>query len=260
MIGETGSIAVAPQVSAAPNPLYLQVYAAITEGIASGRLKPGDRLPTERTFCNQFGVSRATIRRALRRLIDEGTITAFVGRGSFVTAQPLAEPPNALMSFTELAAARGLTPSARVVRAATRAGTPEENSLFDLHAHALVFELERVRLLDEAPIAVDRTRVPLDVAPSIPAVDFATASVYAELERAGAAPVRGDVTVTALAADPVRAAALAIEPGEAMLLCTTMSRDVLGRLVEISEIAYRADRYRFRATISRTPSRSTAVE
>jgi GntR family transcriptional regulator len=254
-----GRAVVLPQISAAPDPLYLQVYAAITSAIAAGSLRPGDRLPTERSFGDQFGVSRATVRRALRRLTDEGVIEAFVGRGSFVTSQRIAEPPNLLMSFTELAAARGLTPSAIVLRATTRAGTPEEISVFELHAHALIVELERVRLLDQAPVAVDRMRVPLELAPNLATADFATASVYSELERAGAAPVRGDVTVTAVAADATHATALGIETGDPTLVCTTMSRDALGRLVEIDEIAYRADRYRFRATVVRPHARSFAT-
>lgn len=256
---EANAILTVPEISPAPDPLYLQVYDAITEAIGNGRLKPGDRLPTERSFCKQFGVSRATVRRALGRLADDGLVEAAVGRGSFVTAPRLAEPPNALMSFTELAAARGLTSSARVIEATTRAATPEEASLFALHSHALVFVIERVRMLDAAPIAIDRTRVPLELAPKLAEQDFSTASVYAALDRAGAAPIQGDVTVTALGADAVRAAALGIEQGDAILLCTTMSRDARGRLVEISEIAYRSDRYRFRATLIRQSPRHDVV-
>ena len=88
----------AADITAAPDPLYLQVYNAIAEAIKSGRLKAGDRLPTERSFCEQLGVSRATVRRAMRRLVEEGTVEATVGRGSFVSGGLLAEPPNALMA------------------------------------------------------------------------------------------------------------------------------------------------------------------
>src|SRR5579862_3445998 len=130
-------------ISAAPDPLYLQVYDAIADAIKSGRLKPGDRLPTERSFCEQLGVSRATVRRAMRRLVDEGVVEATVGRGSFVSGGLLAEPPNALMSFTELAAARGLTASARVLSQTLRPATPEEASVFGIDVQELVFELER---------------------------------------------------------------------------------------------------------------------
>jgi DNA-binding GntR family transcriptional regulator len=246
-----GLAAVAYEIAPVPGPLYEQVYRLISDAIASGRFQPGDRLPTERAFSTRLGVSRATVRRALRRLIDEGVIEAAVGRGSFVRSAVLTEPPNALMSFTELAQARDLTPGTRVLRHGVRQVTPEEASVFDLDVQAQLFELERLRLLDGAPVAVDRGRIPLAVAPMLPELDLVQASIYATLEAAGAAPTKADVVVSAVTADEERAAALEIAKGDALLVCTTMTRDAKGRLVEISEIAYRADRYRFRATLTR---------
>jgi len=245
----------AAEISPAPRPLHQQVYAAITDAIRTGRLRPGDRLPTERQFCEQFGVSRATVRRALGRLVDEGAVEATVGRGSFVRAalDPLAEPPNALMSFTELAAARGLRPSALVLEQTTRSAIPEEASVFKLGLHALVFELHRLRMLDDAPVAMDRTRIPLPVAPDLPDQDFTQASVYKALEAAGAAPVLAHVVVSSAVADESIAAALDVKTGSALLVCTTMSYDADARPVELCEITYRADRYQLHTTLRRRP-------
>lgn len=238
-------------ISAVPAPLYQQIYSIISDAITSGQLKPGDRLPTERSLCERFGVARATARRALRRLAEEGVIDATVGRGSFVIATRLAEPPNALMSFTELASARNLVASAEIRREDVRPALAEEASLFGIDVTALIFELERVRLLDNDRVALDRTRIPVALAPNLTEQDFTDASIYATLEASGASPVRGDVVVSASKADEDRAAALGIDSGTALLVCTTMSYDKSERLVEISEIAYRADRYQFRASLTR---------
>ena len=250
------------EISPAPDPLYQQVYSAITDAIRSGRLRPGDRLPTERRFCEQFDVSRATVRRALGRLVEEGVVEAQVGRGSFVRAglDPLAEPPNTLMSFTELAAARGLTPSAQVIAQTTRTAFPEEALVFKIGVHALVFEIHRLRMLDAAPVAMDRTRVPVEVAPNLPEQDFTEASIYETLEAAGAVPVTADAVVSAVVADDARAAALDVSPGSALLVCTTMSYDITGRLVEIGEITYRADRYQLHTKLVRSAQRSIDAE
>ena len=63
--------------------------AALTEfierNIAEGVWPPGAKLPTERVLERQFGVSRNTLRKSLKRLQTEGKITREVGRGSFVT-------------------------------------------------------------------------------------------------------------------------------------------------------------------------------
>jgi GntR family transcriptional regulator len=245
------------EISPAPDPLYQQVYSAITDAIRSGRLRPGDRLPTERRLCEQFEVSRATVRRALGRLVEEGVVEAQVGRGSFVRAglDPLAEPPNTLMSFTELAAARGLEASAQVIAQTTRTAIPEEALVFKIGVHALVFEIHRLRMLDAAPVAMDRTRVPLEVAPNLPEQDFTVASIYNTLEAAGAVPVTADAVVSAAVADDARAAALEVSPGSALLVCRTMSYDITGRLVEIGEITYRADRYQLHTKLVRSVQR-----
>jgi DNA-binding GntR family transcriptional regulator len=169
-----------------------------------------------------------------------------------------AEPPNTLMSFTELAAARGLTASAQVIAQGTRSAVPEEALVFKIGVHALVFEIRRLRILDTGPVALDRTRVPLDIAPNLPTQDFTTASIYKTLEAAGAVPVTADVVVSAAVADEATAEALEVSPGSALLVCTTMSYDLAGRLVEIGEITYRSDLYQLHTRLVRSPQRQIA--
>jgi GntR family transcriptional regulator len=67
-----------------PMPLYFQLARMLTDEIARGRWKPGDRLASEAEICQVYGVSRATVRQALLRLENEGMIERFKGRGTFV--------------------------------------------------------------------------------------------------------------------------------------------------------------------------------
>ena len=69
-------------------PLHRQLFLVLHDEIASGALAPGDALPTEQTLCDQFGVSRITVRRALADLADAGLIERRQGVGSFVRDQP----------------------------------------------------------------------------------------------------------------------------------------------------------------------------
>jgi GntR family transcriptional regulator len=68
-------------------PLHRQLFLVLHDEIARGALAPGDVLPTEQTLCDQFGVSRITVRRALADLADAGLIERRHGVGSFVRDQ-----------------------------------------------------------------------------------------------------------------------------------------------------------------------------
>lgn len=67
----------------------------IVGNIEDGTWKPGERLPTEREFEEQFGLARNTLRRALHILQARGLITRHVGRGTFVAHPPPAPESSA---------------------------------------------------------------------------------------------------------------------------------------------------------------------
>jgi GntR family transcriptional regulator, arabinose operon transcriptional repressor len=64
--------------------LYEQLYSHVADAINSGRLKPGDRVPSEKELAEQFSVSRITSKKALERLYQDGLIDRIRGKGSFV--------------------------------------------------------------------------------------------------------------------------------------------------------------------------------
>ncbi len=67
-------------------PHYQQLKAHLSDQISSGRLKPGDRLPSEPELARRFSVSRMTATRAFNELEAEGVIVRHQGVGSFVSA------------------------------------------------------------------------------------------------------------------------------------------------------------------------------
>jgi DNA-binding LacI/PurR family transcriptional regulator len=69
-------------------PFYKNIYDSLLEEIKAGKLRPGDRVPSEKELCGQFSVSRITSKRALELLTEQGYITRFPGRGSFVAKKP----------------------------------------------------------------------------------------------------------------------------------------------------------------------------
>ena len=235
-------------ISDASQPLYHRVYREIAQEISGGALQPGARLPSERWFCDELGVSRATVRRAIEELIADGLVETR-GRGAFVTSDALVEPPNTLMSMSELGRSRGLDATARVLASAIRPATIDEAEAFGIAPGAELFELRRLRMLDGLPIAIDDNRVPLRVLPAAGDIDFTTASLYDAIEREGSHLARADYELEARAAGDEEAELLGLAPGEPVLFATTVAISGDGRILDLGTTIYRADRYRFQATL-----------
>lgn len=73
-------------------PKWVQIAAELRARIAAGAYKRGNPLPSERQLVEEFGVARATVRKALARLIEEGAIYSVFGIGNFVGPPPQDDP------------------------------------------------------------------------------------------------------------------------------------------------------------------------
>lgn len=237
-------------IGQATQPLYHRVYRELVKEIEGGQLLPGDRLPSERWLCDELGVSRATVRRAIEELVADGLVEAR-GRGSFVSGEALIEPPNTLMSLSELGRSRGLEASARVLERTTRPATIDEAETFGVAPGAELLELERLRMLDGVPISIDVNVVPLRALPNADELDFTKDSLYDALERAGHPLDRADYELEARAADAREADLLGLAPDAPVLFATTVAIGEGGRVLDLGRTVYRADRYRFQATLMR---------
>jgi GntR family transcriptional regulator len=237
--------------------LHRRVYDELASRIADGRLARGSQLAPERDLCREFAVSRVTLRRALASLAAIGLVEAVQGRGTFVTAPRLAEPPNVLLSFSRLAESGGLEATASVLSAESRPATIEEGERFRIAPGSQLFELERRRELDGLPVAVTRSLVPLACASDLAEADWTTASLYAELTAAGSEPFRSNYSVEAQEADERTARLLELRAGAPVLVADSSSYTLDDRLVEQGHMVYRGDRYRFRATLTAPWARSS---
>ena len=140
-----------------------------------------------------------------------------------------------------------------MLSSAVRPATLDEADAFQIAPGAELFELRRLRLLDEVPVAVDHNRLPLRLLPRAPEIDFRVASLYASLEQAGNALLRGDFQIEARAASDEEAAQLALAPASPVLVSTERVAGRDRRSVTIGCTVYRSDRHRFLLTFTRTP-------
>lgn len=230
-------------------PLHERVRQQLTGDVVAGVYPRGARLPSERELCTRLCVSRVTLRRALAGLADDGLLAPSHGRGWYVAAERVGEPANVLMSFSAMAQAQRLTPSSRVLAQRVRPADLDEAHQMGVAPGAEIVDLRRLRMLDGLPVALDRSRVPLAMAPDLADGDFAKGSLYAALTDAGVAPQRADYSVEALPAEPDQADLLDLEVGQPLLVTHQVTFAADSRVIELGNIIYRGDRYRFRATL-----------
>src|SRR5258708_2553502 len=160
----------APPATSLPGgraPLYTRLRQALRDRVVSGEWRPGDQIPTIRQLGELYGVSRITVVQALDALAHEGVLIRWQGKGIFVGQPRAAEPCIPLLSFTEETVARGATPGSRMLRLRLETATPGLLARLDLKPHERVVLLERLRLVDGSPLAVQQAYLPEHFVPRL---------------------------------------------------------------------------------------------
>lgn len=141
--------------------LYLQVIEQIKRDIENGIFLEKEKLPSEFQLSKSLGVSRATLREALRILEEEGVVTRRHGVGTFVNPKPLfTSGIEELDSVTGMIAKSGMTPGSQYLSAELVESTEDDRQRFandDLHNLAKV---ERVRTADDQPVVYCVDKIP----------------------------------------------------------------------------------------------------
>jgi GntR family transcriptional regulator len=237
-------------------PKYRVLRDALAELIRE--LPAGSGMPTERELCERFAVSRATVRQALDRLEAEQRIYRHQGKGTFV-ARPKIDQPLELTSHTEHVRARGMDPASRLVGVTRVAAAPELAGMLGLQPGGEVLQIERVRLADGEPLAIELLNLDARRFDGVAGALGESQSLY-ELLRAryGVELSSAEETIEAVAAPEREADLLGIPSGAPVLLLCRQTFDASGDPVEYVRSHYRADRFRFRTRL--VPAGAAAPE
>ncbi len=235
-------------------PLHEQISAWLRGEIESGHLAPHTQIPSEHELCERFGVSRVTVRRALQTLESDGLIYRRQGLGSFVCDQRVAAGLVRLTDFAQDMARAGLEASSRVLHRATESCPLPVAERLGVEPGSPVLRLDRLRLGDDEPMALDRTWLAPYHAQLLEGHDLGGETIYGLLEREYGIPVlSGRYRITAAAADCAVAEALEVEEGAPLLVIERVSRTVGERPVYFQRRFYRSDRMVYELELSRDP-------
>lgn len=229
-----------PVLEPGPVPKHAQLRAILLERIET-TWPPHAAIPSERELMAEYGVSRATVREAIRQLVEEEKLYRVHGKGTFVAGERIQSTLH-LASFTEDMRRRGLV-AATILRRTSLVEAPfDARAALGLPAGAKVWDVERLRLAGGVPMALERGFYPEALAPDLGDQDL-TRSLYEIL--AGTYRLRIDhaeQTVWAEPADAALAESLGVAAGAPLMVFRRTS--AAGRRpVEYVTSWYRGDRY-----------------
>lgn len=229
---------------------YLNLAAAIRQEILSG-LPANAQLPSEPELAARFGAARATIRRALAELQQEGLITSRQGAGTFVAEPRVEQDLEQLFSFTEFMLQRGLHPGSRLLLAEARVLRNDASDVLRhlrLHTGSRVIHIRRLRLGGGDPLVIANTWLPAARFPGLLRRNLQKIlqhhSIYELMEQMDQKPTYAAQSIEVKPLGPEDASLLATQPGLPALIIQRVgyAHDIP---VEYAMDYYRADRTRF---------------
>jgi len=208
-------------------------------------------LSSEHELAEQHGLSRATVRHALDELEHDGWIYRQKGVGSFAPVRRFEQDLTQLVSTTEDMRQRGWSLLTRVLSLQPLPAATHVARALELSSGAPVYELCRLRLVDDVPISVQTAYLPAALCPRLEENDLA-ASLYRLLEsRYGLRLWSGRETLCARGATEREARLLDIPEGTPVMYAERITYAATGVAVEYLEAVWRGDRYDFKVTLTR---------
>ena len=225
--------------------MHRQLFLVLHDEIIRGAVDPGDALPTEQSLCEQFGVSRITVRRALADLADEGLIERRHGVGSFVLDSPSIRQREVGGSYMDGLRQVEFETEVEVVefgfrgvpRAVVELLGPCDRMLYSLR-------VRRARRTGE-PLMTTETWLPVELAGAVTRDSLTTQPLYELLASAGVALDRLDHELTAEIAGPRHAHLMGVAIGAA--------------LIRVNRVAYARGTPHHVMSMTMSPNRSRVI-
>jgi GntR family transcriptional regulator len=234
-----------------PVPIYYQLEEYIKQQIENGTLKAEETIPSEREYAETYQISRMTVRQALNNLVSEGLLYRQKGRGTFVNKQKVEQELQGLTSFTEDMLTRGFKPGNRLISFEIIPADLQVAQRLKIAEHTPVYEMKRVRLADDLPMAFETTYVPANLIKGL-TEEAITQSLYSYVEeKLGLVIMEASQQIDSSIAKDTETIHLEIEKGSPILLIRRTSYLEDGTPFEFVKSAYRADRYTFVHTMKR---------
>jgi GntR family transcriptional regulator len=224
--------------------LHRQVYLVLRDRLLAGAFQPGEQLPPEPALCEQFGVSRITLRRAVSDLEEEGLLERVQGRGTYVRLPPAAPAGAPGEGYIEDLRHLASDTVVKVLELGEVPAPPRVAERLRLQPGEPVQRSVRVRVRQGQPMVLLTAWVPLRLAATITRADLTRHSLNHLLAQRGVRVGRLLQEIGATLADPLQAERLQVEVGSALIVADRLVHDQSGQPVEFVTMQLSPERSR----------------
>ena len=233
-----------------PIPLYYQLKTFIQNQITTGAWKPGEQIPSEAELCQQFKVSRTTIRQAINELVVQGKLKRTQGLGTYVTQYNIEKPLFFLTGFSQDMKLRGLQPNSKVLKFETIPPSAYISQVLHLKDNEPVIYVRRIRLADDQLMAIDNCYLPFNRYFDLLHENLEKDSLYDLLiKKFDTVPMRSVRSIEAIGCPSLESELLDVTPGFPILYIVGTNFDQNDQPFEHAESYYRGDRFTFNVEI-----------
>ena len=226
-------------------PRYHQIAQTLRERIAADGRSPGERLDTQRGLAREFGVTLMTLRQALDLLERDGLIARRHGLGTFVARPAIDYDILHLRAFAGDLSALGEDVVTRFLRTYTGPAEASVAEPLGLAVDAPVFVLERLRLVDGAPVSFQASYLPATLGAEVAKADLAVTPLRQVLAfKLGLEIAQARETVTAVSLERRAARELGCRPGIAAFRSDRVSMGPERAPVVYDRVFIPGDRFR----------------
>lgn len=229
--------------------LHHQISTLIKDGIATGRYRPGDRLPTEEMLVETHGVSRVTVRRALQSLEQQGLIERRASRGTFVAPQAsVLNMPVPIAPYLQKIAERRALSRPVVKEFEFMAAPPDVSASLQIGDGARVLRVVRLRVVGKLPLVHSTLYLPEPVGRRFSRADFGKRLLSELLQREGYSYSKIDMVTRARLASATVARLLHVEVGSALVDVQRIGYGADGEPIEYQQLQGPSDRFETHVT------------
>lgn len=223
-----------------PVPLYYQLAEQLMAAITDGSAQPGDLVENEVAMSKRLGLSRPTVRYAIRYLVDQGLLVRKRGLGTFITSRRVHRRVSKGSLYEDLSN-QGRNPSTKVLAQGIER-SPKAALALDLDPDTELIALKRLRFADDETLTIMHNWLPVSFGPMADE-DLEKRGLYSILRDHGVGPIVVHQSISARLPTAEERELLKISNRLPVIAVTRTAFQPAGAPVEYAEHVYRSDNY-----------------